>query len=150
EGCFDGLSGRLGVGISLSPFCEEKEVRVEQVKTGNPPPRVVLGLAKAAREGNLAQVRSLLDAGADVNTRQQGTTVLIHAVSSGRPEVALELIARGADIHARDVGGHDALMVCASSNRLSDEDAACVARVLLQRGAEVHRAQGCGRQTPLG
>jgi hypothetical protein len=141
EGCFDRLCERLGVGIDLSPFCEEKDLRVEQFTSGQPGPRVMLGLHRAAREGNLVQVRSLLDAGADVNACQQGSPVLHHALSAGRAEVALELIARGADIHGLDVG-QDALMICALSNRLGDADAARVARVLLERGADVHRPRG--------
>jgi hypothetical protein len=142
EGCFDRLGDRLGVRIDVSPFCEDKDIRVEQLEGGTPVPRVNLGLHKAAREGDLDRVLSLLDAGANVNHYQQGFPVLHPAILHGQVAVALELIARGADVHALDDQQDDALMLCALSNNLEDPDATRVARVLLERGVDVHKPRG--------
>src|SRR5712692_4092092 len=58
-------------------------------------------LFRAAVEGNVNLVRALLDAGADVNAREEeGETPLMYASVEGRTEVVLLLISRSADVNA--------------------------------------------------
>jgi hypothetical protein len=142
EGCFDELADCLDVLIDLSPFHQAKELHVEQIDDGVKAPRSKAGLARAAKEGDLDAVRRLLDAGADREARLQGDTALQLAVIFGHVDVALELIERGADLNAVDSIGHDALMNCAASNTLRDADAARLARVLLDKGVDVHAERG--------
>jgi ankyrin repeat protein len=57
-------------------------------------------------------VRLLLDRGAQVNTADgQRSTPLMLAVMTGQPANARELLARGADIHAKNAKGFTALAV---------------------------------------
>jgi hypothetical protein len=153
EGRFNEAVDRLGVCLDLSPSGQANALRVEQVGTAKPKTRnPSAGLPKAAREGDLEKVRALLDAGADLQTVSQGFPVLHSAILAGHADVALELIAHGADIHALDLFHGDPLMSCGTSNQITDEDAARVARALLERGADPHRPRGkpdLAQDTPL-
>lgn len=62
---FDELAERMGVVIDLAPLGQDNDLRVEQVDDGTKPSKPKTGLAKAAREGEMATLRRLLDAGAD-------------------------------------------------------------------------------------
>ncbi len=150
EGCFDELAERLGVTIDLSPLGQDEGVRVEQVGSGKAVAKPKTGLAKAARDGDMASLRKHLDAGADIEARLQGYTPLHLAIMDGRTEAALELIARGADVEARDPLGHDPLMKTALSNAIADADAAKVALALLERGASVYGPKGPGANPRVG
>jgi len=141
EGCFVELEERLGVGIALFPL-EPSDLRIEQIDDGEKPPKSRMALAKAAREGDLATVHRLLSSGVDTEVRQQQFTPLHLAITYGHVDVALELIAHGADIHALDPLGGDPLMICAMSNGINDEDAVRVARVLLERGVDPRSPRG--------
>jgi ankyrin repeat protein len=129
-----------------------QELPDEQSNDGQKRGHSSTALTQAARDGDLAAVRQLLDAGADIDSRQQRCTALHLAVIYGRVEVALELIKRGADIQALDVLHHDPLMICATSTGISDNDAARVARVLLEHGADPQAPRGdpeLAQHTPL-
>jgi ankyrin repeat protein len=68
-------------------------------------------LRRAAQSGNTAEVRSLLDAGAEVNaTDDDGFTALLLASTWGHPEVVHLLIKAGADVNAQDKDGATELM----------------------------------------
>ena len=60
-------------------------------------------LMTAARTGNAAAVRVLLDHGAEVDARetQLGETALMWAASENHAEVVSLLVSRGADVNAR-------------------------------------------------
>ena len=60
-------------------------------------------LYEAARKGDAAEVRALLDKGADVNAKfRYGATALFKAAERGHTEVVKALIERGADVTIRD------------------------------------------------
>ncbi|MCG3148540.1 MAG: hypothetical protein PCFJNLEI_01984 [Verrucomicrobiae bacterium] len=87
-------------------------------------------LYAAARSGNLARVKELVEAGADVNARDQvGETPLHKTARWGQPEVAVYLLNHHADVNAKTTeNGHTALHIAAS--------AACstnIANILLSR-----------------
>lgn len=68
-------------------------------------PKQVLNeqLYEAARKGDAAEVRALLDKGADVNAKfRYGATALFKAAERGHTEVVKTLIERGADVTVRD------------------------------------------------
>jgi ankyrin repeat protein len=60
-------------------------------------------LADAARKGDAAIVKKLLDEGVDVNTKYRyGATALSYACDRGHLDVVKLLIDRGADVHVKD------------------------------------------------
>ena len=57
----------------------------------------------AARKGDVAKLKELLDKGADVNTKTQyGATALAYACDKGHIEVVKLLLERGANVNVRD------------------------------------------------
>jgi cytohesin len=65
------------------------------------------GIHKAAKAGNIKAVKQHLDAGADVELKcvNCGGTILGHAAVGGSKEVGELLIAKGADVNAKQKGG---------------------------------------------
>jgi ankyrin repeat protein len=60
-------------------------------------------LYEAARKGDAAEVRAVLDKGADVNAKfRYGATALFKAAERGHTEVVKLLIERGADVNLKD------------------------------------------------
>ena len=70
-------------------------------------------LFEAAKKGDTATVRALLDAGADVNANDGGETVLMAAAVEGHIATVQALIAAGADVNATTNNGVTALMAAA-------------------------------------
>jgi ankyrin repeat protein len=66
-------------------------------------------LIEAAQKGDLAQVKTLLTTGADVNARDHdGRTALMFAAWNGNLEAMRLLIDKGADVHAKAKNGDTA------------------------------------------
>lgn len=71
-------------------------------------------LINAAYDGNLDEVKRLVGLGIDVNTRNEfdDRTPLHEAACNGHTDICEFLLAKGADIEAKDIGGltplHDA------------------------------------------
>ena len=64
--------------------------------------------------GNLNQVKELLNQGVPVNSRNEdGWTPLHHAAQNGRLNVVQELLKRGAHVHSRDQTGRTPLLTAA-------------------------------------
>lgn len=107
-----------------------------------PPPERENGIVMAISNGDRHWLGSLLQSGADVNAPHRGTLPLHFAARRGEFDIVDMLIARGADIDARDERGRTALMDAALK-----KDAAMLAG-LLARGADVHQKDYNG-QTAL-
>jgi ankyrin repeat protein len=111
-------------------------------------------LQQAAGSGNVAVVRQLLDRGEDPNTAGRDTTALGAAAYQLRTEVVSLLLSRGADasraVQGSRVEGEGtplamALMPDRSGTRDGDARRLQIARLLIERGADVellisHRA----------
>jgi ankyrin repeat protein len=87
-------------------------------------------LADASRSGNLEEVRSLIEKGADV--RANHDYALGCATFYGRTEVVMFLIEKGANVRAEN----DEALRRASASGFTD-----IVRILLKRGANVHASK---------
>lgn len=102
-------------------------------------------IIKAAKAGDTAAVRSLLEADATlVGARDSdGSTPLHCAAWKGHPEVAALLLDFGADIHANnnnDHWGDTPLHAAAHGNQRA------VAEILIARGADINAVNASGRK----
>ncbi len=103
---------------------------------------------KAALDGNLSQVRTLVDQGNNVNARSAANsgyaqyTPLALAIEHGHSDVISYLLDHGADVNAATATGNTPLHV-AAYNGLTD-----VIKLLLGKGANVHAKMKNG-VTPL-
>jgi ankyrin repeat protein len=68
-------------------------------------------LFEALRQGDVAKVRSAIDGGAEVNSRDDdGNTLLMQTAVYAKPADLAFLLAHGADLNAANKNGHTALM----------------------------------------
>jgi len=71
-----------------------------------PPEPPDISIHQAADQGNIEAVKQHLDAGANVNAKDEvGWTLLHTAAFYGHKEIAELLITKGADVNAKDVDG---------------------------------------------
>jgi ankyrin repeat protein len=108
------------------------------------PPSSVIPLFRAAESGSRTCVDLLLAAGASVSQREKtGSTALAHARSA---EVVRALVHAGADVHARDLSGHDPLAAIFEEATVDGECVSPglieVARALVEAGANPDRVPG--------
>ena len=97
----------------------------------------------AARNGNVTDVRALLNSGANINARDNdGSNALIWAARFGHLATVRELLDRGANINARSNSGWTALICAIYYGHLA------VVRLLLDRGANINARDHFG-QTAL-
>ena len=100
-------------------------------------------LGKAARQGDLARLKSLLDSGADPNRRGgNGNSPLLEAVAAGQAAAARVLLAAGANPNLASSGGRTPLIEAAHGGRVE------IARMLIAAGADLNTAER-GAGTPL-
>ena len=111
------------------------------VGCGNP--EADRGLLDAAEKGNIEAVKQHLDAGADVNAKDNvlDVTPLHNAALGGHKEIAELLIANGTDRNAKDVNGRSPLHYATFGSNETVE-------LLLANGADVNSKDRGGR-TPL-
>src|SRR5580698_5198173 len=106
----------LTLALLVSPFTRADELTDD--------------LLAATRKGDLAQVKALLDKGANVNSKSPyGSTALFFACDRGHVAVVKLLIDRGADVNVEDTFYHaNALSWAAQKNHLE------IVRLLLDHG----------------
>jgi|GEM_PF-372398 len=113
---FDGTEG-IQIPSAVCPFPiyyhPKGEYRMESINTvdrhGHTP------LIDAAREGNIALVKDLLEKNVDIEGKSlKGKTALHYAAANGKVEVARLLLRKGADANVRDKDWHTALMMAAN------------------------------------
>ena len=93
-------------------------------------------LSNAARAGDVATLRSLLDSGADANRRDaNGNRPLLEAVAAGHADAARALLRAGADPNLTSSGGRTPLIEAALGGRIE------IARLLISEGANVNLAE---------
>jgi predicted nucleic acid-binding Zn-ribbon protein len=96
-------------------------------------------LYKACSQGNVENVKLLLDKGVDVNAKDtEGWTVLMYASEYGHTEIVKLLLESGADVNAKTEYGNTAL-ICASVNGYTE-----IVKMLLEAGADVNVKSECG------
>ena len=97
-------------------------------------------LADAARKGDAAAVKKLLDEGVDVNTKfRYGTTALSFACDRGHLDVVKLLLDRGADVNVRDTFYSATPLTWAVSPQMGRKPQhAEIVRALLATGAPGH------------
>ena len=99
-------------------------------------------LIGAVEKGDVAEVRTLLKAGADVNEHDQWGTALHEAAKQRRSDIIRILIDAGADVTSRDHWGDTPLYWAAAEGPIESVE------LLLDKGAEVNSADK-GGVTPL-
>jgi len=99
-------------------------------------PEAETPLMVAARTGKVDAVRALLSHGANPNAAEgwRGQTALMWAAAEGHAAVIPELVAAGANVHARSEGGFTAMLFAARHGRLPAVEA------LLAAGAKIDDA----------
>lgn len=94
-------------------------------------------LFNAVLAGDLANVRSLLQSGADSNScNDEGETALMLAAGLGKLEIVNALIESGANIHATDARGWTALMKAIYNHDL-DRGFPEIISALISAGADI-------------
>jgi ankyrin repeat protein len=102
-------------------------------------------LVFAAREGDIASARALLDGGADVNqTTEYGWTPLLTAINNRNYALATLLVERGADVNRANKGGWTPLYLATDNRNIEggdypvpkpDRDHLEMVQLLLESGA---------------
>ena len=92
----------------------------------------------AVSTGNTAEMRSLLERGADIEARDKdGATALMIASAYGRMEIVRNLVSFGADTEATE-GGATALMIAATAGQMP------IVETLVSLGADIDTQEGPG------
>lgn len=102
-----------------------------------PPPSKAEQLQDAARKGDAAAVKRLLDEGVDVNTKfRYGTTALFFACDHGHVDVVKVLLDKGADFTLKDsFYGFTPLMLAVSPAQKKKPEHTEIAKLLIAKGA---------------
>ena len=94
-------------------------------------------LSEAARKGDAATVKKLLDEGVDVNTKfRYGATALFYAADHGHLEVVKVLLDKGADMTLKDTFyGFTPLALATGPAQKKKPEHSEIAKLLIQKGA---------------
>ena len=97
-------------------------------------------IIKAVEDNNATEVIRLIQAGTDVNARDNiGYTALMWAAHYDEVDAAKALIQAGADVNAKDNIGYTALMVTVGKGSFD------VAKVLIEAGADLNARNNDGK-----
>ena len=123
------IRAQLAAEKEKKPKIDVKELEVEL------PP-----ISEAARNGDLAKVKSFVSEGIIVDTKDaRQRTPLYMAVSEGKKDVAEYLISQQANINTRRDDGDSPLMAAARNGNLD------MAKMLVEKGADVKGTDNFGR-----
>lgn len=129
----------LAADTVLLPLTAYEQIRYGNF--GNDAPPLVL----AARDGDVAMVRALVEQGTAVHVKTKGgLTASIVAAGWGRTPVVLALLEKGADVNAKTPEGWTALVAAARRGHTA------VAEVLLEKGADVNAKTSEGETALMG
>lgn len=94
-------------------------------------------LQEAARKGDAAAARKLIDEGVDVNTKfRYNATAIFYAADHGHVEVVKVLLEKGADLTVKDTFyGFTPLMLATSPAQKKKPEHSEIARLLIAKGA---------------
>jgi ankyrin repeat protein len=152
DSCVNPRTGvKWALGVSLVTACLAAGMAFAQTRPAKPATAIVEGqdtttesLYKAAAEGDIEKVKSLISAGANVNERDKnGQTALHLAVINGYKDVVELLIAKGAEIDGK--GRYNATPLHEAAWAGNKE----ISQILLDKGANANALQGESRWTPL-
>src|SRR6476660_6710566 len=104
----------------------------------SPPPTKAEQLQDAARKGDAATVKKLLDEGVDVNTKfRYNATALFYACDHGHVEVVKVLLDHGAAMNLKDTFyGFTPLMLATGPAQKKKPEHTEIAKLLIAKGAE--------------
>ncbi|HZI92853.1 MAG TPA: ankyrin repeat domain-containing protein [Patescibacteria group bacterium] len=118
-----------------------KDLLAQGADPGETDSHGLTALIRAARRGDVAVTRVLLQGGASVDQRDSfvnGWTALMHATHTGRIEIMRDLLDAGADVNASNRHGVTALLLA------SGDQSDAIVRLLLDRGADPHLRAASG------
>lgn len=125
---FVDLPFSLAADTVLLPLTAYEQIRYGNFGDDAPP------LVLAARDGDVAKVRGLVEQGTAVDVKTKGgLTALMMAASNGATTIIQLLLDRGADPHAKDTYGKTALWHGEHHRANTEETAAIRAVELLKR-----------------
>ena len=128
----------VGCGESQQSVPAPESKPVEPVaEASQPEPQTAkapdISIHDAAHTGNIEAVKKHLDAGTDVNAKDEdGYTPLYAVAGGGHKEVAELLIAKGADVNPKREDGATPLLIAAVAGHKE------VAELLIAKGADVN------------
>jgi ankyrin repeat protein len=118
----------LDHGAEVNAEDDDGEKPLHQVSSGE----------YSSHEDGLRVARLLLERGADVNAGNKEHQTPLHSASHfGKHEIVRLLLDHGAEVNAEDDDGEKPLHQVSYGEYGSQEDGLCVARLLLERGADV-------------
>lgn len=135
EGCFDEFAEQSGITIDPYPLDQATDdVQVEQIDDGVKVARKRYSpLLKAAENGDLAKLESLLAKGENIDARNKHDhTVLMCAINHDQIDAANWLIERGADVNLKSKDQSSAINTAAMRGH------AQIVEKLIQHGADVN------------